>query len=259
MFFKNYFNSIAEIINFRYQGSKRNNQNPSDKGELCEIFLKEFLNETLNDLFKIFRGGKVVSSANIESKQLDIVICSKKSLKIFGDKGIYPIETVLGTFSITSTLTKKKLEDCIKEFQSIPKQPRFFYEGMEKEAHIDEPTMQRWNQYVPFKCVWAYSGMLKTEWVKYLNLLVKKGVFDWNLLPDLIVVNKVGMLLKDQDFEFNGFTERLPYYSFEDFHITQNQGSCFSHMLHSLFLASTWESVILPNYSAYFSKDLGYI
>lgn len=34
-------------------------------------------------------------------------------MQIFGDKGIYPIETVYGVFSVTATLTKKKLDNAL--------------------------------------------------------------------------------------------------------------------------------------------------
>jgi len=85
MFFKDYFNSVAECMNFKYKGHQRKNQNPVDKGELCEIFIKEFLEDTFSDHFKIFRGGKIISSDNGESKQLDIVLCSKNS-KYYGLK-----------------------------------------------------------------------------------------------------------------------------------------------------------------------------
>ncbi len=259
MFFKDYFISVAEVLNLKYKGIYRKNQNPADKGELCELFIKDFLLETFSDNFKIFRGGKIVSSDNSESKQLDIVLCSKKSLTIFGDKGIYPIEKVYGVFSITSTLSKKKLNDCIKEFQSIPKKdPKFFYPAIAEYAKMSDPTMVRWNQLVPFKCVWAYSGKISGKWVLDLNKLVKEEKLDRHLLPDLIVVNKVGTLTKNHHLyeEPFKFLDNAPYYIFHDYKKTLHAGAYLAQILDSLFLATTYQDVILPKYQAYFLKDL---
>src|SRR5882757_3359743 len=115
MFFKNYFNSLADILDAKLKGYERDQMNPADKGELCEVFIKEFLQDTLGDNFRIFRGGKAVNSGGMESKQLDIVVCSKRMITIFLDKGVYPIETVKGVFSITSTLDLAKLDKCMEE------------------------------------------------------------------------------------------------------------------------------------------------
>src|SRR5689334_13104197 len=109
MFFKDYFISIAEIINSQFRGYEAITKNPADKGELCEIFIKNFLQESLGDSFKIFRGGRIVNCLDAESKQIDIILTGKRSIKLFGDKGIFPTETVQGCFSITATLTKEKL------------------------------------------------------------------------------------------------------------------------------------------------------
>jgi len=121
---------------------------------------------------------------------------------------------------------------------------------------MSSPQMQRWNQFVPFKCVWAYSGNIQGKWILELNKLVQEDKNDRHLLPDLIVVNKVGMLLKNHDFFDNPFTEGVFYYVFQSFKEIPNPGACFAQMLHSLYLTTTWEDVILPRYDGYFSKDL---
>jgi hypothetical protein len=76
---------------------------------LCEIFVKEFLTNALEDNYRTVRGGQIVNSNDDHSKQIDIILCSKRTSKIFSDKGIYPTETVKGVFSITSTLDLPKL------------------------------------------------------------------------------------------------------------------------------------------------------
>ena len=77
MFFKEYFKSIADVIDAKYKGHITLNQNNADKGELCEIFIRDFLVETLGDSFKIARGGKIIDFTGNYSRQLDIVLTAK--------------------------------------------------------------------------------------------------------------------------------------------------------------------------------------
>ena len=61
--------------------------------------------------------------------QLDVVLTTGNTLKIFDDKGIYPIETLVGVFSITSNLTLQKLKYA-SAVKKIPKRGYCFH--MEK-------------------------------------------------------------------------------------------------------------------------------
>ena len=47
MFFKDYFISIANIIDAQFRGYEAIAKNPADKGELCEIFIKNFLHDSI--------------------------------------------------------------------------------------------------------------------------------------------------------------------------------------------------------------------
>ena len=85
MFIKAYFNSIMEKLDAEFRGMEIRGQNPSDKGELCEIFLKNLLDDIFSDQFKIFRGGKVINIDENESKQMDIVLLAKNTPKLFGN------------------------------------------------------------------------------------------------------------------------------------------------------------------------------
>jgi hypothetical protein len=95
MFFKERLISIAEIIDAKFKGYANIAENaPADKGELCELFIKQVLLDALGDSFKIFRGGKIVNCLGVELKQIDILLTGKLNIKLFEDKGIYPTETV---------------------------------------------------------------------------------------------------------------------------------------------------------------------
>ena len=85
---------------------------------------------------------------------------------MFGDKGIYPTETVYGCISVTATLTKDKLVDCCREFISIPKSHfNFTSDGYLPPKFVEE-SIVAWKTLVPYKCVFAYKGEIKEEWIK---------------------------------------------------------------------------------------------
>lgn len=169
MFFKEHFISLADIIDSKFRGYEKIAKNPADKGELCEIFMKEFLIDALEDSFKIFRGGRIVNSIGEESKQLDIILTGKRTIKIFGDKGIYPTETVYGCVSVTATLTKDKLLDCCREFKSIPKENSHFYSDGYLKKDFIEQSINAWRYLIPYKCIFAYNGQVKEEWINEIK------------------------------------------------------------------------------------------
>jgi hypothetical protein len=256
MFFKDYFISVANTLQSKHDGYTRKGQNNADLGELRETFLKDFLQDSLGDSFKIFRGGKIVDIKNNESKQIDIVLCGKNTIKIFSDKGIYPTETVFGVFCITSNLTKKKLVEDINVLQSIPK--KFFSINIESfagsnYAHAFEKYI--WDYIFPYKCVFAFSGNLKEEWIKDLNDITNSNPEKFPLMPDLIVVNKVGMIQKKFITDDNKNLKRVQY-TYTNFNKIQNTGICFSSILYNLYNISKEESLLNPNYARYFIQDL---
>jgi hypothetical protein len=89
MFFKNYLNGLSDQLDSKYRSHQRPRMNPADKGELCELFIKDFLNNYIDNHYKVFRGGNVINNYGEQSPQLDIVLTSNNTLKIFDDKGLY--------------------------------------------------------------------------------------------------------------------------------------------------------------------------
>src|SRR5579859_1433208 len=128
MSFKGYLDAAAEVLAARFKGKRWQNQNSSDIGEISEMLIKDFLGEFLSSQFAILRGGHVVRAHGEKSKQMDIVLCSKNYPSIFADKGLYPLESVLGAFAVTSNLTREKLISSVECLASIPTaNPRFYY------------------------------------------------------------------------------------------------------------------------------------
>ena len=229
MIFKEYFNTVAETLDLKFKALKNVTDNPQDKGELCEIFIKQFLNDCIGDSFKIFRGGKIVDYKNIRSKQIDIILTGKRSIKIFSDKGLYPTETVYGCFSITATLKKQKILDCYDEFLSIPKDNHTFHTEAYLGPYFAQQYLKKWRWLIPYKCVFAFQGDLDYEWINDLIDLANDELRPTNVLPDLVIVNKVGYFHKYFDAKKK---VKFNYVKFKD--ENQNYGIPFSIMLYEL-------------------------
>jgi hypothetical protein len=254
MFFKGYFNSVADILEARLKGYERDQMNPADKGELCEVFIKEFLQDALGDNFRILRGGKVVNCLGEESKQLDIVLCSKRTIKIFSDKGIYPTETVKGVISITSTLDLTKLDKCLEEFNSIPKTNYHFIGQKFYPEKFREETQRVFEDATPVTCIFAYYGDIETSWKDHLVNWIKRNNPNHSLTPDIIIVNKKGMIFKH--LQKIGEKRFSATYHYIDFRLSSHPGEAFSRMLNELYNLSHEELFMQPDYTFYFNSDL---
>ena len=254
MLFKNYFDSVATILEAKLNSYERDQMNPADKGELCELFIKDFIEDALSDNFKIFRGGKIVNCLGASSKQLDIVLCSKRTIKIFSDKGIYPTETVKGVFSITATLDLPKLIDCLKEFNSIPKTGYHFTAQKFFPEQFKIETQRIYENATPFTCIFAYKGNIQSSWINDLYKWITENKPNPSLTPDIIVVNKKGMILKK--WTKTGDNKFNVTYHFIDFEVSLNPGECFSRILYDLYNLSYEEFFLQPDYTEYFNNDL---
>lgn len=258
MFFKDYFNSIADIINSRYIGHITLNQNNADRGELCELFIKDYLLETIGDSFKIARGGKIIDCTGNQSKQLDIILTAKKSLGLFYDKGIYPTESVYAVVSVTSSLDKEKLMQCCKEFISIPKSNYAFLAKGFLDSKYSRESEDVWKKFIPYKCVFAYSGDIREEWIEGILDLNSVSINPLNTCPDLIIVNKKGFIEKRVLKKDNGEPEfELRFISFDNF---KYYGFPFCKMLYDMNNLSHEEFIMSPRLEEYFNQDLkGYL
>lgn len=252
MFFKDKLISIAEIIDAKFKGyASIADDAPADKGELCELFIKQGLIDALGDSFKIFRGGRIVNCLGNESKQIDILLTGKRSVKLFEDKGIYPTETVSGCISVTATLSKSKLIYCFNEFKSIPKKGYSFL----SPGYLPEPyvklSVDAWKNLLPYKCIFAYKGDIREEWIDDLNELSKECEIPMNAIPDLIIVNKVGFIEKlptkelKPNFGFTIFSDRY-----------KNYGVPFGKLLYHLNNFSREEYLLQPELKEYFNRDM---
>ena len=124
------------------------------------------MTDSFSGLARMFRGGKVIDTEGNTSKQIDVVLCPMNTLKISSDKGIYPIESVYGVFSITKKLDHQKLFSvspehggCIENLKSVGTLKadfRYIYEG----SPLTLPTLDFHKTAHPYKCIFGYSGIL---------------------------------------------------------------------------------------------------
>lgn len=256
MFYKSTFISIADILEAKLKAYERDGMNAADKGELCEDFIKDFLVDCLGDLYKIFRGGKIVNVKNECSNQIDVIICRKRTLKLFSDKGIYPVETVMGAISITATLTLPKLIDCCKGLMTIPKRNYRFNMHQYLPDSFKKETLRIYELATPFTCVFAYKGNISEEWINSLYDLAKNADTSFqSLLPSVIVVNKKGMIIKK--YEKVAEEKFQASFHYVDLSSNDNFGDCYGRIVNELFNLSSEENNLHFDYTDYFNADLG--
>lgn len=255
MFFKSYLNGIAEILDGKLRCIEKLIHR-SDIGFLSEVFVRDFLRESFNGIYKIYLGDQIINSEGVRSKQIDIVLCSHNSLNLFTDKGIYPIESVYGVFSIKKELNHTNLfEDCIPNLLSIPTDVLKIHPGILNHSKIEN----EWRNRHPLKFVFAYKGKIQPEWTEELNEKVRENKDNLYALPWLIAVNKESLIIKNLRgrAEFTDGTSIDTYFYHDNFNnINPNNAKPFIYILNELHKKSTWQYFVTPEYHEYFNQDL---
>jgi hypothetical protein len=144
-------------------------RHPGLKGRVREVFVKELLTPFLSPNLGICTGNVVDSHGGI-SGQIDIIIYDKTlipSLLLIGEVGVIPIESVLATIEVKSTLTRGELKKAIKNARSI-KTLRAEFPEVKPESLIKSS---------PVCCLYAFDSDSKPE--SELNRL-RKAVADAN-------------------------------------------------------------------------------
>lgn len=254
MHFKEYCDSIADKLEAQLKGYSHTDLNPADKGELCELFVKEFVEDGLGDAYRIYRGGKVISAGGGISRQLDVIACSRQAIKFFSNKGKYPTEIVKGVFSVTATLDLAKLDDCLAEFASIPKEGYHFH--MPKDIYPEKfktATQQIFENITPVCIVFAYKGSIGQQWIDHLVEWIAKNNPNPALTPSFIIVNKKGMIFRQVT---KTGENRLKYtFQYVDFAATGHPGEGFTRVLFDLFNLAKEDQYMTVDYSYYFNAD----
>jgi hypothetical protein len=187
-----------------------------------------------------------------QSPQLDIVLTNRNTLKIFDDKGIYPIETLVGVFSVTSNLTLQKFKDDIQQLEKIPKRRYCFHMEKYFGEKFRDDTHKVWENTIPFSCVFGFEGDLKDLWIDELNNHLSKAA-NKSLCPTIVMVNKKGMFEKFIKKQPDGQIEH--FYEFVPLNLPDGQGYAFSKILYDLYNLSAEQNYRRPDYANYFKAD----
>jgi hypothetical protein len=123
--------------------------------------------------------GIIVDSSGGSSLQIDIIMYDKTlipSLMFTGEEGIVPIESVLATVEVKSTLTRDELKKSIKNAHSVKN----------LNANFSEVMSETPKKYSPVCCVFSFSSNSSKpetelsrleEVVKEVNQEVTKKVY----------------------------------------------------------------------------------
>jgi hypothetical protein len=115
---------------------------PTVKGTAREIFVGKLLRPYLNPTVDVCSGTIVDSSGN-QSNQIDIIIYDKgivPPLLLTQFEGVIPIESVLGTIEVKSSLSSKELKHSITNARSVKLLAPFFAE-IRKSAPIKKSPL----------------------------------------------------------------------------------------------------------------------
>ncbi|RIK78445.1 hypothetical protein DCC62_07585 [candidate division KSB1 bacterium] len=110
---KNWFEFItgyAQILKAGYQLAGQFEHNTL-VGDVREYFVSMFLSKILPDAMGV-GSGEIIDRNGNRSKQIDVIIYNKNFpvLKVMGGKSIFPIESVVATIEVKSTLDGKLVE-----------------------------------------------------------------------------------------------------------------------------------------------------
>ncbi len=96
--------------------------------------------------------------------------------------------------------------------------------------------------------------MVGASWVDHLNQWIGANRPNPSLTPDIIVVNKKGMIFKQ--WEKTGDNKFNISFHYIDFAVTGHPGEAFSRILNGLYNLSNEELYFQPDYTYYFNSDL---
>jgi hypothetical protein len=130
-------------------------KHPGLRGRAREIFTKDLLTPFLSPNLGTCTGT-IVDSSGGSSLQTDIIIFDKTlipSLMLTAEEGIVPIESVLATVEVKSSLTREELRKSIKNAHSI--------KGL--HGNFVEVRPRSFKKSSPLCCVFSFSSDSKPE------------------------------------------------------------------------------------------------
>ena len=147
------------------------------QGELKELHVSDVLRQFLTSQFSI-GSGVVINRHDVQSRQTDIVVYDNRIIQPVIEKqgrGVYPVESVIATISIRTTLDGSGLRDA-----------------EEAAKHLSETVLAKYDQrFQPLHAVFGFEGGIEglasqdtgrawlDEHVRYLFDICIAGKYCW--------------------------------------------------------------------------------
>jgi hypothetical protein len=183
-------------------------------GDNRERILKNALRQFLPESLHIGKG-KVIGTDSGPSRQVDIVIYDTRFPFLRdADNALYPVEGVVATIEVKSTLTTDELHDALENCKSVMTvSPAFLQSDAERwlaertrDGKTEEDAFEEliWTL-MPRTYVFAYDGMRKLDtfsvamksWLQSGYLRSHSRLF----LPSVVVTGGVVGVARDESFE----------------------------------------------------------
>ncbi|MFQ6043843.1 MAG: DUF6602 domain-containing protein [Candidatus Poribacteria bacterium] len=158
------------------------------KGTANENALRELIRRFVPRRYSVGSGIIIDTSGN-QSRQVDIIIYDEHVYpSVFGQTSacLYPIEVVIATIEVKTTLTDEELQTTSNNVESI-RQLRH-YEGFDRiEIHQKAVKHRRWDNPKPTTFLFAYRGDSNNPatWRKRFEAIEQSGRPDVSILLDL--------------------------------------------------------------------------
>lgn len=153
------------------------------KGDFRENILKDFLKKYLPENFGICKGIVIDVDGN-QSNQQDILIYDKSFTPRFlhtDDENVLPIESILATIEVKSTLTREELRKALDNIKSIRSLNKSFSSG------------QVITTYHPFGFIFSYDSINMENLIEVYRVFFRQSTSD--SLPTLICSLQKGCIL----------------------------------------------------------------
>ena len=156
-----YYASLAEQLRSEARQA-RLLQNSTAVGTEREEIYRRFLERHVPKTCEVFRGGYVFNLQGDASKQTDVIVTAGGTPRFEmggGHQAISPLEGTVAVAEIKSTLDKKKLDEALDNFASLPITP-----DLEKAL---SPAIKRknpnWTRDWPYKIVFAFDAKITKD------------------------------------------------------------------------------------------------
>lgn len=215
-------NMLREVIKAASQNMQRLYEvsghvgHPGEKGTYREFFIAQLIRPLLPPHFGI-GSGVVVEAYNKknESKQSDLIIYDRRLMPpilLAGDRGIFPIDSVLAVVEVKSILTASDYEDLVKAARLLYPGPhdhlRIATPGQLRDPKTDHPQA-----IYPLFSVFAYTSDTNGDEAERLEKRVPGGIEYVRLIG---VLNKGVWWFKKGEGNRKGTTEHPNISNYED-------------------------------------------